>query len=169
MDGLAGRSGSDTPLTPRLRQRRGVIAVVEDGTNLSDAIFDICDFLEVTVRHVPSDADLALVLADCQPMAVIASVQADGQDGCHVMKTVAGHDRHLPILVLTGGDPILAGAADAVEEVWGLSCVAKRPVLPGPGELVEFFCLAGQMGRCVGLMPINQRSATLASLSADAG
>jgi hypothetical protein len=87
-------------------------------------------------------------------MAVLAAIEAAGQDGCHVMKTVADHDRSLPILLLTGGDPVLAGAADAVEELWGLSCVLKRPILPGLGELVEFLCLAGQMGRCLGLMPV---------------
>jgi CheY-like chemotaxis protein len=158
MDGLAGKIASNIAgypgLMPLPREREPVIVVVEDDACLSETIQDICDFLEVTVRSVASREDLGPVLAKYRPMAVLAAIEAAGQDGCHVMKTVADHDRNLPILLLTGGDPVLAGAADAVEELWGLSCVLKRPILPGLGELVEFLCLAGQMGRCLGLMPV---------------
>jgi CheY-like chemotaxis protein len=158
MDGLGGKVASNIAGYPTLmslpRERQPIIVVVEDDACLSETIQDICDFLEVTVRSVASAENLGPVLAKCRPMAVLAAVEAPGQDGCHVMKTVADHDRNLPILLLTGGDPVLAGAADAVEELWGLSCVLKRPILPGLGELVEFLCLAGQMGRCLGLMPV---------------
>lgn len=158
MDGLGGKIASDIEgyplLMPSPRGREPIIVVVEDGGCLSEAIYDICEFLEVTVQHVASEQDLAPVLTQHRPMAVLAKIEADGQDGCHVMKTVADHDRNLPILLLTGGDSALAGAADAVEEVWGLSFVLKRPALPGLGELVEFLCRAGQMGRCLGLMPV---------------
>jgi CheY-like chemotaxis protein len=158
MDCVGGKLASDiaayAALTSLPREREPIIVVVEDDDCFSETIRDICDFLEVTVRPVASGEDLAPVLAKCRPMAVLAAVEAVGQDGCHVMKTVANHDRNLPILLLTGGDPILAGAADAVEELLGLSCVLKRPILPALGELVEFLCLAGQMGRCLGLMPI---------------
>lgn len=158
MDGLAGKIASNiaghTALMSLPRQREPTIVVVEEDACLSETIRDICDFLEVTVRPVAGGEDLGSVLAKCRPMAVLAAVEAPGRDGCHVMKTVADHDRTLPILLLTGGDPVLAGAADAVEELWGLSCVLKRPTMPGLGELVEFLCLAGQMGRCLGLMPV---------------
>jgi DNA-binding NtrC family response regulator len=158
MDGLAGKitstiAGYPAPM-PLSREREAIIVVVEDDGCLSETIREICDFLEVTVRPVASAEDLGPVLAQCRPMAVLAPIEAHGQDGCHVMKTIANHDRNLPILLLTGGDPALAGAADAVEELWGLSCVMKRPILPRLGELVEFLCLAGQMGRCLGLMPV---------------
>jgi len=158
MDGLGGKIASNIAEYPALmplpREREPIIVVVEDDGCLSETIRDICDFLEVTVRPLASREDLRPVLAECRPMAVLATIEALGQDGCHVMKTVADHDRNLPILLLTGGDPVLAGAADAVEELWGLSCVVKRPTLPGLGELVEFLCLAGQMGCCLGLMPV---------------
>jgi DNA-binding NtrC family response regulator len=158
MDGFDGKIASDSagypPLMPLPYEREPVIIVVEDDRCLSEAIQDICDFLEVTVRSVASAENLGPLLTKWRPMAVLAKVEAEGQDGCHVMKSVAEHDRNLPILLLTGGDPILAGAADAVEEVWGLSSVLKRPTLPKLGELVEFLCLAGQMGRCLGLMPV---------------
>jgi DNA-binding NtrC family response regulator len=158
MDGLGGKIASNIAGYPAPmslpREREPIIVVVEDDGCLSETIREICDFLEVTVRPVASAEDLGPVLAQCRPMAVLATIEAHGQDGCHVMKTVADHDRNLPILLLTGGDPVLAGAADAVEELWGLSCVMKPPTLPGLGELVEFLCLAGQMGRCLGLMPV---------------
>ncbi len=158
MDGFAGKiasgvAGYPAPM-PLPRERKPIIVVVEDDGCLSGTIQDICDFLEVTIRPVASREHLGPVLAEYRPMAILATIEAQGQDGCHVMKTVAAHDRNLPILLLTGGDPALAGAADAVEEVWGLSSVLKRPTLPGLGELVEFLCLAGRMGRCLGLVPV---------------
>ncbi len=158
MDGLGRkvRSGVEgrPPPMPTLHRRERIIVVVEDGRCISKLIAEICDFLEVTIQRVASEADVAPVLAESRPMAVLARIDADGQDGCHVMKTVAEHDKNLPILLLTDGDAALAGAADAVQEIWGLSCVVKRPALPGLGELVEFLFLAGRMGRCLGLMPV---------------
>ena len=138
---------------PVATDRLPVIVVVEDGCHLSQAIYPICDFLDDTVEHVASDDDITPILAKRRPMAVLAEIDAQGQDGCHVMKTVACHDPSLPILLLTGHDPALAGAADAVEEIWGLSHVLKRPALPALGDLVDFLFRAGQHGRCLGLMP----------------
>jgi hypothetical protein len=158
MDGFGGKIASnlvdDPTQIPSLGEREPVIVVVEDDGCLSEAIQDVCDFLEVTVQPVASRENLGPVLAKYRPMALLAAVEAQGQDGCHVMKAVARHDRSLPVLLLTGGDPVLAGAADAVEEIWGLSSVFKRPILPGIGKFVEFLCVAGQMGHCLGLMPI---------------
>jgi CheY-like chemotaxis protein len=134
-----------------LRECEPVVVVVEDDRSLSDAIREICDHLDVTVLPVLSKADLAPVLARRRPMAVVTEIEAKGQDGYHVMKTVARHDRNLPILLLTGGDPALLGAADAVQEAWGLSLVVKRPALPTLGELAEFLCLAAQEGNCLGV------------------
>jgi len=70
------------------------------------------------------------------------------------MKVVAAHDPELPMLMLTGGDAALAGAADAVEELWGLTSVVKHSAPPSAREIVEFLFRAGQRGRCLGLMPI---------------
>ncbi len=70
------------------------------------------------------------------------------------MKLIAAYDPGLPIMMLTGGDAALAGAADAIEEVWGLTSVVTRDEPPSPGELVEFLFHAGQRGRCLGLLPI---------------
>ncbi len=134
--------------------RAPVVLVVEDGTYLSAAISEICHFLSVKVKHLSSEGDLIPMLVDLRPMAVMAALDAMGQDGCHVMKTVAHYDPSLPILLLTGGDHALTGAADAVEEVWGLTRVTKHADIPSAAELVEFLFHAGQESHCLGLMPI---------------
>ena len=133
--------------------RTPAIVVVEDGSYLSNAIQEMCDFLGVDVEHLDSECDLRPILSELRPMAVLAAIDAAGQDGCHVLKTVAAHDPSLPVLLLVGNNPSLAGAADAVEELWGLSSVTKMPTLPAPGGLVEFLCHAGQTGHCLRLMP----------------
>jgi hypothetical protein len=68
--------------------------------------------------------------------------------------TVAQYDRSLPVLLLSDGDPVLAGAADAVIDLWGLSCVSQSADWPAPGHFVEFLCHAGVQGNCLGMMPL---------------
>ena len=134
--------------------REATVVVVEDEPLWSEAIRELCAFLEVRLACVPSRVDLGLVLREHRPMAVLANMDAAGQDGPHVMKLIAAYDPDLPIMVLTGGDAALAGAADGVEEVWGLTSVVTRDDPPGPGEFVEFLFRAGQSGRCLGLLPV---------------
>jgi len=100
-----------------LREHEPLIVVVEDDRGLSDAIHEICDHLDVTVQHLSSEEDFAPMLARHRPMAVVAKIEANGQDSYHVMKIVANHDRNLPIVLLTGGDPAPIGAADAVQNL----------------------------------------------------
>jgi hypothetical protein len=135
-------------------QRHPLVLVVEDGDGIGAALQPICDFLDIAVERLPSEYDLAGALRDYRPMAVMAHLDCEGQDGCHVMMTVAQYDRSLPILLLTGDDPALAGAADAVEELWKLEAVVKFPGLPGIGVIVDFVFRAGRRGRCTRLMPV---------------
>ncbi len=121
------------------------------------AIEELCDFLDVRLTRVASHSDLRLVLRDVRPMAVLAGMEAIDQDGCHIMKVVAAHDPSLPVMLLTGGDLAMAGAADAVEEIWGLTEVVQHRCLPAPGEMVEFLFRAGRRGNCMGLLPISGR------------
>ena len=87
-------------------------------------------------------------------MAVVAEMDAVGQDGCHVLMTIAGHDRELPVLLIAGEDPMVLGAIDAVEEVWQLAFVAKWPRVLGIGAIVDFLFRAGRRGGCMRLMPV---------------
>jgi hypothetical protein len=77
-------------------------------------------------------------------MAVIADLDGEVQDGFHVMKMAADYDRSVPILLLTGYDPALLGAIDAVQEVWGLTRVATVAGTAGIGALVDFICHAAR-------------------------
>jgi len=135
-------------------QRHPVLLIVEDGDGTAVAIQPICDFLDIAVETLPSEYDLAGALRDYHPMGVVAHLDCQGQDGCHVMMTVAQHDRSLPVLLLTGDDSALAGAADAVEELWKLEAVVKFPKLPGIGAIVDFIFRAGRKGRCLRLVPV---------------
>ena len=90
---------------------------------MSSAFRSVCDCLNVTVERMPTHDDLASLLRQRRPMAVVAEMDAAGQDGCHVLMTVAAHDRDLPVLLITGDDPALLGAIDAVEEIWRLTSV----------------------------------------------
>jgi CheY-like chemotaxis protein len=142
--------------TARANQNRRMplIVVLEDGPALSDTMRELCNFLSISVDVVNSKDDLLPLLQRGQPMAVVAAMDATGQDGGNVLMTVARHDPTLPVLLMTDGDATLAGAVDAVAELWGLTQVVQAAALPSPGVLAEFLCRAGMRGNCLGLLPI---------------
>lgn len=134
-------------------QRQPLVLVVEDGGRTAATLQPICDFLEIGLEQIPSEHNLAVTLRDYRPMGVVAHMDCEGQDGCNIMMTIAQHDRSLPIMLIIGDDAALAGAADAVEELWQLGSVLKTPSLPGIGTIVDFIFRAGRKGRCMRLMP----------------
>lgn len=141
-------SGTDQPICEAL------VLVIEDQSDVSDALHNVCDCLNVRVERMSSRDDLTAVLRHRRPMAVVAEMDGVGQDGCHVLMTVADYDRDLPVLLLTGDDAALLGAIDAVEELWQLASVAKWPRLLGVGAVVDFLFRAGRRGGCMRLVPV---------------
>jgi hypothetical protein len=138
----------------RQEGREALVLVVEDGIGLSQPLRAICECLGIAVERIPSKTDLAPVLRNRRPMAVVAGMDATGQDGCHVLMTIAAHDRSLPVLLITGPDPALVGAVDAVEELWELASVEKWKELVGVGAMVDFLFRAGRKGSCIRLMSV---------------
>jgi CheY-like chemotaxis protein len=120
------------------------VLVVRDPSNNGDYLESVCEFLDIDVRHATTSEDLRTMMATLRPMAVIADLDGEGQDGFHVMKLAADYDRAVPILLLTGYDPALLGAIDAVQEVWGLTRVATAAATAGIGALVDFICHAAR-------------------------
>jgi hypothetical protein len=152
---LARSSVDDGVLVGACASRRtAVVLVLESGREMPEGIRSVCEFLDVAVEQIDGDADLLPFLRRYQPMAVIAAMDADGQDGGNALMAVARHDRSLPVLLITDEDPVLEGAADAVAELWGLTEVTQAADWPAPGTFVEFLCRAGQKGSCLALLPI---------------
>ncbi|MBS0558442.1 MAG: hypothetical protein JSR21_00125 [Proteobacteria bacterium] len=127
-----------------LDARRPVVAVVEDGGIVSQEFGMVCEFFDIAVHPISTYADLGTVLPTLRPMAVVCEAEGAGQDGCNVMKAVAGYDRALPVMIVTGTDPLLAGAIDAVGEVWQLTQVTALPAIPNAAGLVDFLFRAGR-------------------------
>ena len=96
MQRLIEIGSTDSAPNVELVQRHPLLLVVEDGDAIAAALQPICDFLDIAVERFPSEHDLAGALRDYHPMAVVAHLDCQGQDGCHVMMTVAKHDRSLP-------------------------------------------------------------------------
>ncbi|HBK05430.1 MAG TPA: hypothetical protein DDZ81_06140 [Acetobacteraceae bacterium] len=133
---------------------QGVVALVsEDETTLAK-LKPVCDFLDLRIEVVPMDANLETALRELRPMGVIADLDGQTQDGFHTMKQVARYNRDLPLMLLTGGDPIMMGAADAVQELCGLTAVTSTSEFPVAGQLVAFLFNAGRRAGCLRLLPI---------------
>ncbi|MDE2006409.1 MAG: hypothetical protein KGI51_07580 [Rhodospirillales bacterium] len=135
-------------------RRTPLILVVEDTPRISEAIREISTFLGVAVERIGPERELLHALRDRRPMAVIAELDAPSRDGCHVMMEMAEYDRNLPLMLLTGPSQVLAGAADAVEELCALRALTLIQELPPIGGFVEFVFRAGQSGQCLGLLPL---------------
>ena len=142
---LAGDARRDTvPFRGRaISPRHSVLVVRDDNTN-NDFLEAVCEFLDIGVEHASSDGDLGPLLIGLRPMAVIADLDGEAQDGFHVLKTVADFNKRLPVLLLTGNEPGIDGAVDAVKEVWGLWRVATTAGMSSIGDVVDFLCHAAR-------------------------
>jgi hypothetical protein len=106
------------------------------------ALDTVCDFLDLDAEHVSIENEIFPVLNAVRPIAVIADLVGDSQDGYHIMKLIGAYDRDLPVLLLTDGDPALLGAVDAVREIWGLTRVTTINDECDLGLLMDFLCHA---------------------------
>lgn len=138
------RVWDETTFVDRIVPTQYSVLVVRDPEKNSDYLDSICEFLSIGVEHATTDDDLASMLSMLRPMAVIADLDGEVQDGYHVMKVAAGYNRSLPVLLLTNNDPALLGAVDAVQEIWGLTRVATATDTAGIGALVDFICHAAR-------------------------
>jgi CheY-like chemotaxis protein len=156
MNMLAPGSFSQDPDTLDMMTdaRQGAVAVVSDDPATIASLAPVCEFLQLRMEIVSAGTDLSQVLREHRPMAVISSVDGLDQDGFHAMKIIAGHNRELPIMLLTDGDPMLMGAADAVQDLWGLTSVTSTSGFPVAGQLMAFLFDAGRRAGCLRLVPI---------------
>ena len=127
-------------MTDRAAPTDQTVLVVRDGDRRNEFLDAICDFLDVGVEYMTGEEDLSRRLLSTRPMAIVADIEGETQDGYHVMKVVAENDRSLPIVLLGRDDPALLGAADAVREIWGLRRVEVVSDTAGIGPLVDFIC-----------------------------
>jgi hypothetical protein len=133
-----------TPSADRIDPSRHSVLVVSDEGQSNESLDLVCEFLDIDVVRADGGDDLGPMLLRNRPMAVIANLDGEGQDGCHVMKTIAGYNRSLPILLFSSNEPALLGAVDAVREIWGLAHVSTVHGSGGIGALVDFICHASR-------------------------
>ena len=87
-------------------------------------------------------------------MAVVARLDGEGQDGCHVLMTVAKYNRTIPVLLLTGDEKALDGAAEAVQQICGLETLVTSRGMPSVTIAVDFLFQAGRAAGCMSFMPV---------------
>ena len=130
------------------------ILVISDRAALGQRLAAICDFLGLSLNELGTDHDPGAVLSAHRPVAVVTEAEGQWRDGYNVMMEVAAYDRDLPVLLLTGHNEALIGAAEAIVEICNLSSVTISPDLPPPGELVDLLVRAGRhagISRMLGL------------------
>jgi DNA-binding NtrC family response regulator len=140
VDPLRGVSSFEGRIVP-IRQS---VLIIRDDEKNSDFLNATCEFLDIGVEHANSGDDLERLLRGLRPLAVIADLDGEVQDGFHVMKVTARYDRRLPVMLLGCNDPALLGAVDAIQEIWGLTRVALITSTAGIGAVVDFICHAAR-------------------------
>jgi CheY-like chemotaxis protein len=134
--------------------RQALVMIVSDSPETVRQLRSVCEFFDLAVEAVCDESDLMAMLREHRPMAVVTDIEGADRDGFHAMKIVANYDRHLPMLLLTGGDPVLMGAADAVQEMWQLSMVSRTTQASLPGQIAEFLFSAGRKAGCMRLVRV---------------
>jgi CheY-like chemotaxis protein len=134
--------------------QQAVVIIVSDELATIENLGPICEFLELRMEVVSAGTDLGQVLREQHPMAVICDVEGKDLDGFHAMKVIARYHRDLPIMLLTDGDAVLMGAADAVQDLWKLTSVTRSSGFPMAGQLVGFLFGAGRRAGCMHLVPV---------------
>ena len=134
--------------------RQALVVIASDSPETIHDLEVICEFFDLAVEIVSAGTDMMRLLRDNRPMAVIADIDGEEQDGFHSMKVVASYDRDLPIMMLTGGDPVLMGATDAMQELWQLTMVSRTTDKPLAGQLAEFLFIAGRRAGCMRLVQV---------------
>jgi len=132
---------------PQPARRNNLVLVVEDQPSVSAAVGAICAYVGLTVEAISAENDLGLLLDERRPLAVIAPFESDYQDGAHVLKAVATHDRELAVMILTGRNPAWLGAAEAMRETLQLSQASLPNGEPSLGQMVEFLAQAAHRNR----------------------
>lgn len=136
------------------RERGGTVFIVSDDPDRHMKIAPVCDFLDLDVQIVTAEDDLLSLLRMQRPMALVADIEGAQQDGFHAMKLVAGYNRDLPVMLLTDGDPAMMGAAEAIQELWGLRAVTLTSAYPAAGQIVAFLFSAGRVAGHMRLVPV---------------
>jgi CheY-like chemotaxis protein len=148
-----GSIGAAKP-SAMVTQRQAVVVIVSDDPATIAHVAPVCEFLGLRIEVVSTRTDLDHVLRDHHPMAIVTDIESPDHDGFHTMKQVAHYSRDLPILLLTEGDAVMMGAADAVQNVWGLTAVTSTSGFPVAGQLVAFLFNAGRRAGCMRLIPV---------------
>jgi DNA-binding NtrC family response regulator len=134
--------------------RQALVVIASDSPDTIQQLEMVCEFFDLAVETVSAGTDLLRVLRDNRPMAVITDIDGHEQDGFHAMKVVGTFDRDLPVMILTGGDPVMMGAVDAVQESWNLTMVSRTTQANLAGQLAEFLYTAGRRAGCMRLVQV---------------
>jgi CheY-like chemotaxis protein len=146
-----------------------IIIVFESRAAGAQPIAEICRAMGVRVLALRGERRLLEILHYLQPVAVVADCVMEEQDGFDVMKVIACYNRQLPMLMLTNGDHHLAGAAEAVAEIWHMTDVTVSTAIPTAHSLRAFLNSVGlSEGRAVPPFVAHGRSASQEPASARA-
>jgi CheY-like chemotaxis protein len=134
--------------------RQALVVIASDSASVVQQLKQVCAFFDLGVQVVDSEEELLSMLREHRPMAVIADADGVSCDGFHAMRVVGDYDHDLPIMVLTHGDPVLMGAADAMQELWNLTMVSRTTAKPLAGQLAEFLFASGRRAGCMRLVQV---------------
>lgn len=151
--GLPARAlACDTMGVLETRAQQVIVLAGRDGPSVR--LLRMCAALEIEVISVTSHHDLPFRLHHTQPMAVISEIDPQGLASCAALRSIASYDQDIPVLLVSGDDPVVLGTIDAAQELWKLSGLCRLATPPSPGDLIHFLYQAGRQAGSGRLMPL---------------
>lgn len=150
---LIGRALTEDTLLMTEQETQRVV-VMANQAGVSPTMAAMCAALDVEMVIVSSHHDLPFRLHHHRPMAVISELEPAGHASCAALRSIAAYDPRMPVMVVSGSDPAVAGTLDAAEKLWGLSAVRRLPEAPAMGDLIGFLFAAGRHAGIGRLIPL---------------
>ncbi len=130
------------------------ILLLESRPVLAEQLEELCHAIDIEVVCLASHHELPFSLHHHRPIAVVCVIEPALPGSITALRSIAAHDQDLPVMVVTGDDPISLGTIDAAERLWGLTGLHCVPQVPNAQDVVGFLFQAGRRSNTGRLLPI---------------
>lgn len=150
---LLGRAMSADALAMSEQDTKAVIVLTESG-QASAALCQIASALDIEVITIRSFHELPFRLHHHRPIGVALELNPLGHSCRSALRSIAAYDPDMHVLMVSGDDPVVLGAIDVSEKLWGLRALHRLLKEPKPTDVIGFLFQAGRQNGVGNLMPV---------------
>lgn len=149
---LLGRAMPADALAMSERDTKAVIVMTDSG-QASITLCKMASALGIEVITVRSFHELPFRLHHHRPIGVMLELNPLGHSFRSALRSISAYDPDMDVLMVSGDDPVVLGAIDVSENLWGLGALHRLALEPGPADIIAFLFQAGRRNGVGNLMP----------------